>query len=145
MSRDERTGERDLLYNDWHREHSLTRWLTPVEAFNCAAIDIDFCEWCRKCYEPIALVETQRSRRFDKPYTITRNLALAAGIPAWVVSYWTTDDGLDIEGMRVQQVAPSLEAPAEIAPADWAKRLRRMRQEHELTDCKSPHAERGMS
>ena len=142
MSARERTGQRDLLYNDWHRRDSFMRYMTQVEAHRCAAIDVDFCEWCTKCYQPLALVETQQSRSFDKPYTITRNLALAAQIDAFVVSYWPTDDGLDIEGMKVQQVAPRLAAPVEMTPREWALKLYDLRTAHEMTSCSSEHAMR---
>lgn len=140
MSNEERTGQRDLLYNDWHRRNSFARFMTLVEADRCAAIDVDFCEYCKKCYQPLALVETQRSRSFDKPYTVTRNLALLAGLKAFVVSYWATEDGLDIEGMKVQQVAPDLHAPVTLAAPKWALHLYELRREHEANECKSPHA-----
>lgn len=145
MSAAERTGQRDLLYNDWHRVNSLVRYMTQVEAHRCAAIDIDFCEWCTKCHAPLALVEVQKSRTFEKPYTITRNLALLAGIEAWVLSYWTTEDELDIEGMRAQRVAPVLQSAQEFTPAEWAQVLYGMRERHEARDCSSPHALRAAS
>lgn len=145
MSQRERTGQRDLIYNDWHRRDSLVRWLTDMEAYRCAAIDVDFCEWCTKCYQPIALVETQQSRTFDKPYQVTQNLARMAGIEGYVVSYWTTDDGLDVAGMRVQQIAPQLDAPVEMEPGDWARALYEMRVRHEMTSCTNQHAMRFQS
>jgi len=93
MTRRERYGTRDLAYSGWHRllEDDLTY------------IDIDGCEYCRRCREPLALIETARDVGQDyKATTVLRRLAVRAGLPAYLVLYRL--DGTGVEGFRVQQL-----------------------------------------
>lgn len=132
MSHHERTGRRDLLYSGWHRPSRIRRYVDAVTAAKLLAVDIDWCEACVHCSRPLALVETQESRRTPKPATITGRLAVMAGIPAYSVSYTPTDDGGDIAEFRVRQVAPERGDPLVMTPAVYAYWLWGLRRTH---DC----------
>jgi hypothetical protein len=138
----ERTGHRDLLFSPWHRPDSLVRFLSRFDAERCAVIDVDFCEYCMKCNQPLALVEAQHSTARPKPATVTANLASLAGIPAYSVSYAKTATQLDVDSLRVQRIAPDVSAVREMTPREYANWLLALRVTHEQTACRSPHADR---
>lgn len=140
MSERERTNQRDLLYSAWHRTDAIKRYLAHRDASDCAVIDIDWCEYCRKCKQPIALVETQRSAAPPKDAAITCALARLAGIAAYSISYRVTTDELDIDLFRVRQLVPTLGPVEDLLPEEWARRLFEMRLEHERTACQDPRA-----
>lgn len=107
MSRWERTGKRDLAFNQWHR-HALGDW--------ASVIDIDFCEYCSRCGMPLALIEAARDisgQGYFKPCRVTRSLAELAGISAYTV-LWKPVEGLVtpehglgfIESARLAKVYP---------------------------------------
>lgn len=112
MARHERYGTRDNTISRWHRTLSD----------RCQMVDIDACEYCKKCKSPIALIEYARDVGQEfKPATITTRLANDAGIAAYVVLYSTPDgwnpavveewEQVDwpkvLTGFRVQQTAPT--------------------------------------
>lgn len=142
MSEREHSHERDLIYSAWHRTDALRRYIAHRDAFDCAVIDIDWCEWCRKCKQPIALVETQCSAKTPKEATITTALARMAGIAAYSISYTKTTDDLDIEWFQVRQLVPLRGEVERLLPEEWARRLFDMRRDHERTSCASPQARR---
>jgi hypothetical protein len=77
MMMNERTGKRSLAYSRFHRPDRLAPHLEEVfahiddqrerrraaliAAHGCAMVDVDGLEYCPRCYEPLALIETQRS------------------------------------------------------------------------------------
>lgn len=130
MSMEERSGNRDLLYSGWHRPSRIRRFLTVREAASLVVIDIDFCEACSVCYQPLALVETQRSAHLPKQAPIMARLARLAGIPAWSVSYLPTDEGDDIEVFRLRQVEPFDDEAYTMSPDVFAKWLLHLRAAH---------------
>lgn len=142
MSERERTYERDLLYSEWHRTDALKRYIAHRDAFDCAVIDIDWCEFCRKCKQPIALVEAQCSESDPKEATITSALARLAGIAAYSISYSKTNDGLDIEWFLVRQLIPLRTAVQRLLPEEWARLLFDLRLEHEKAACQHKDARR---
>ena len=99
MSREERTGKRDLTFSQWHR--SLPDF--------CTAIDLDFLEYCQQCREPLALIEiAQGHYATPKPTTVLRMLAVKANIRAYLVMYdlnGTAPHGL-ASTMRLQRIFP---------------------------------------
>lgn len=147
MSQNERSGKRDLLYSAWHRARSIRRWLTPRDAHSCGVIDIDWCEFCVFCSQPLALIETQRSSNQPKPAKVTVALAQLAGLEAFSVSYVPTQgklhDGEDIASFRVRQLWPlgSIEV-AELEPGEYASWLCALRLGHECAAPKNPPATR---
>jgi hypothetical protein len=134
VSRWERTGQRDLAFSQWHR-HALPD--------DCTAIDIDFVEYCRRCKQPIALVESARDMSgngYYKPAMVTHGLAVMAGIRAYTVLWKpvpgrvTPEHGLGfIERARVARVAPD---PTEVT--SWSERelvrwFRWLHRQHQCT------------
>jgi hypothetical protein len=129
--RHERLGFRDMLYSMYHR--------TLAEELHY--IDIDAVEYCAECRTPIALIETVRDvgqNLLTKSYTVTRRLALMAGLPAFVVAYRA---GLDedtndeyIETLRVRQVSPSVDKYFTVmAPEEYEQWLLSLRKTHSCT------------
>lgn len=142
MSERERTYERDLMYSAWHRTDALKRYIAQRDAFDCAVIDIDWCEYCRKCRQPIALMEAQCSAGAPKEASITCAVARRAGLAAYSISYSLTTDELDIEWFRVRQLVPVRTDVERLLPEEWARRLFDLRLEHEAADCTHPRARR---
>jgi hypothetical protein len=130
MSQAERTGVRDLLYSRWHRQDSINRFIGIRSAAMLKVVDIDWCEACQFCSQPVALIETQESKRAPKAATITQNLADLSKLPAYSVSYEPSADGRDIDGFAVQMIAPSLGEVARMMPYQYAKWLLALRDEH---------------
>jgi hypothetical protein len=130
MSDKERTGTRDLTYSTWHRQANLTKYgLALRDAWSLGLIDIDGCEYCRHCREPLALVETQVSDRPPKPAPVMATLARMAGIRAYSVSILRGD--LDtIALFKVQQVAPEVGDVQSMLPNVYAFFLLSLRSQH---------------
>lgn len=115
MSNRERSGIRDLTYSAWHRVANLKQWLGEKLANFVTMVDIDSLEYCKCCYEPLALIETKFIEAVEKSWTATAKLALRAGIPAYLVIYdkpdglvtkfWVTGSGYDHHPMTPDEYA----------------------------------------
>lgn len=134
MSEAERTGTRDLTYSQWHRTSSLSRFVDKVDAWECGVIDIDWCEYCRYCKQPLALIETQASKATPKSATVTRNLAALAGISAYSVSFVVLDD--EIQRFRLRQIWPTESSVYDLTPERYASFLCGLRRVH-VGRCKN--------
>ncbi|MGH3847536.1 MAG: hypothetical protein ACRDS0_39895 [Pseudonocardiaceae bacterium] len=132
MSEAERTGARDLTYSGWHRTANMRRYLPARQAWSLGLIDIDWCEYCRHCSAPLALVETQTSDRAPKPAPVTAALARMAGIPAYSVSI-VRGDLEEIALFKVQQIAPALGTAQPMLPNVYAYFLLGFRERHSCT------------
>ncbi|MBU0599041.1 hypothetical protein KKF61_08730 [Patescibacteria group bacterium] len=121
MSRKERYGTRDLTYSAWHRllDDSLTY------------IDIDDVEYCQRCRQSLALIETaQDVGQPFKATIVTRRLAQRAQVPAFLVFYRKADMGL-IDQFRIRQIYPTYSQQDQIiAPPDYAALLMKLRTNH---------------
>lgn len=93
-------------------------------------VDVDSCEACCYCSEPVALIETQASTREPKPAPITGVLARLAGIEAYSVSYEPTLDGRDIVTFQVQRVQPPDPTIQTMLPGVYAYWLLSLRDQH---------------
>ena len=131
----------DLSYSSWHRTQSIREHFggNTDEANRRAAalgmIDIDAVEYCRKCMEPLALIETQRSTKDPKTATITQRVAELALLDAWSMSFQVLDnvsvdedDDAEIVLFKRQRIWPHgddtiyTETPREFA--SWLESLR---------------------
>lgn len=132
MSSEERSGVRSLIYSAWHREKRIRRYLMPANAYRLLMVDIDSCEACRWCKEPVALIETQASKKVPKQARVTAALARLAGIRAYSVSYEAnaTDD---IVRFQVRQIHPDQPQVVEMLPAAYAYWLLALRSQHHRT------------
>jgi hypothetical protein len=131
MSMEERTGLRDLTYSQWHRPTSIARYVGQQQAATLGMIDVDGCEYCRTCRQPLALIETALDRGQNiKPAWVTTALASRAGIPAYVVLYDKTDDD-DIAFFRVKRLTPNPDREwRRMSAADYAQNLVKLRTDH---------------
>ena len=130
MSDTERLGWRDLAYSAWHRPASTSRFLGLERATQLGMIDLDDVEYCRRCSEPLALIETA----FDvghglKATTVMRRLARRCQLPA-VLALYAKDGADDISGFRVRSVEPAGTRLVPVTPAAFAEGLWRLRQRH---------------
>jgi len=98
-------GERQRLYGDdltfreWHRFPTLPAY--------CSMIDIDIVEYCKDCRQPLALIETAIDvGQLFKPTTVTKNLAVLAGIPAYLILYKIAVKNQSIGDCRVKKIYP---------------------------------------
>lgn len=132
MSERERTGERDLTYSGWHRTANMRRYLSARQAWSLGQIDIDWCEYCRYCSTPLALIETQVSDRAPKAAPVTAALARMAGVPAYSLSI-VRGDLDEIALFKVQQIAPELGTVQPMIPVVYAYFLLSFRERHQCT------------
>lgn len=137
MSDNERTGVRDLTYSRWHRANHMKQFVGHKAAWDCGVVDIDWCEYCRACNAPLALIETQHSSAPPKAARITTTLAKMAGLLAFSVSY-TTDDTGEIVGFRVQRLAPTETDVEDMDPARYARWLVMLRTDHTCSSVEPP-------
>src|SRR5690606_33274174 len=121
MSQHERTGIRDLLFSSWHRARSTKRFLGPVRAAKLTMIDLDAVEYCYACNKPLALIEVKHHNARSVSMTVTRALAFMAGIDAYLVRYWPTDDGDDIAKFEVLRQFDGSRHVREMTPAEYAE------------------------
>jgi hypothetical protein len=132
MSSRERTGRRDLTYSGWHREENFAALgLSRCEAWEVGAINIDWCEYCRYCGLPLALIEDQVSEHDPKAAPVMAQLATMAGLPAFSVSV-VLDDTDCIASFRVRRVQPYDPQVIVMSPPDYARWLHGLRKRH---DC----------
>lgn len=136
MSHEERTGQRDLTYSRWHRPAQISRLIGRRVAALLTTIDIDFCEACNSCNEPVALIETQHSDGPPKRAPITQKLAKRAGLPAYSVSY-RTDEWGEIVNFAVRQIQPPSADVQTMLPQVYAYWLWSLRAAHIVAseDC----------
>lgn len=130
MSDEERSGKRSLLYSGWHRTASTARFIGRVSAAKLCMIDVDACEYCCYCHEPVALIETQESANAPKRAPVTAALARMAGIPAYSVSVAPSALMDDVLHFQVQQIAPPSRSVTPMWPAEYAHWLLLLRDQH---------------
>lgn len=133
MSDKERYGKRDLTYSNWHRVDSTKRFLDDFSAWRLGMVDIDDCEYCRFCYEPLALIEVAMDiGQYYKPMMVTSNLARRADLPAYLVFYVKSEE--DISQFRVTQLEPPGKPERILSPAEYARFLFAFHERHDR-DC----------
>lgn len=87
MARSRRYGE-DLTYGEWHRAALPEKYGRIGHRIDMA--DRDWTEYCHYCKTPLALIEEVRDRGqdlLDKGVTVTRNLAVLANMPAYLMAW----------------------------------------------------------
>src|SRR5882724_3890964 len=134
MAQEEKYGVRDLTYSTWHRRFSLERYV--AKAYEIAMIDIDSIEYDWYRNEPLALIETAMDVGQDwKSVTITRKLAIKAGLPVYILLYTLSDEPnpakpiyQDISLFRYKKIWPEPESKwITVLPQGWADILVEMR------------------
>ncbi len=153
----------DPYMDVWHRRDSLSRFVGKNRATWMSQIDIDSCEYCHLCSEPIALVETKTIWARSKNGTVTAKLAERASLSAYLVEYQTHGpaltcstcgrpnaiEGDDILRFLVSQWHPK---PAgdnagrrEMYPVEYANWLWSLRFGHWRVECNHPLSVRMLS
>lgn len=136
---EEKYNTRDRSYSAWHRRFSTRRFVGIERAQLLAMVDMDACLYVE--YEdgtkiPIALIETAKDVGQNyKTATVTKNLAKAANIPAFVLLYKLSNqrnpydkNWFDIESFRVKCLWPRMDNGwKKVTPEDWAKMVLKMR------------------
>ena len=105
-------------YNDWHRQFE-----------GLAGIDLDFCEVCPKCYEPLAVKETcfDKNQQF-KATTLTKMVGDRLKIPAVLIFYTPLDN--DTMKFRIKRVSEPMTEIYEVNQEEWLKYLYSLHKEH---------------
>lgn len=141
MSSEERTGRRSLVYSRWHRPSRVREFLGPVKAARLAMIDVDSCEYCAVCGEPVALIEHHRGTT-PKKAPVTALLAKLAGLDAYCVAYTLAaepescgscgqETGTpDIEAFAVRRIQPADPWVTPMSPHEYAQFLLDLRRGH---------------
>ena len=105
-------------YNDWHRQFE-----------GLAGIDLDFCEVCPKCYEPLAVKETcfDKNQQF-KATTLTKMVGERLNIPAFLIFYTPLDN--DTMKFRIKRVSEPTTEIYEVSQKEWLNYLYSLQEEH---------------
>ena len=105
-------------YNDWHRQFE-----------GLAGIDLDFCEVCPKCYEPLAVKETcfDKNQKF-KATTLTKMVGDRLKIPAFLIFYTPLDN--DTMKFRIKRVSEPMTEIHEVSQEEWLSYLYSLQKEH---------------
>ena len=131
MAQQEKYNNRDMTYSNWHRYPNLDKSLSWI--------DIDACEYCDNCKEPLALIELAVDiGQPHKTATVTRNLAKKANIPAYVALYKLGDNTVrngdlehqEIVDFRMKRIAPDYTDWRKFSPAQYAGWLADLRERH---------------
>ena len=139
MSQEERYGTRGLEYSAWHRRLSTKRFVGIENAQLLAMIDLDialYVEYEESSKMPVGLIEVAQD--VGQPYktaTVTKNLAIMAGIPAYVVLYEISEtknpaynECNDISNFRIKRLHPSFDKEwRNFTPEEYAKSLLKLR------------------
>lgn len=138
MAQEEIYGTRDRTYSAWHRRMSTGRFVGIEKAQTLAMIDLDaslYVEYDDRTKEPLALVETAKDVGQYKPATVTRNLALRADLPAYIVLYTPAEcpnpadpNWPDIASFRCRQIAPTWSEWKRLTPQQWCESLVHIRE-----------------
>jgi hypothetical protein len=109
MARTRKYGE-DLTYGEWHREALPEKYGRIGHRIDMA--DRDWTEYCHYCKTPLALIEEVRDvgqDLLDKGVSVTRNLAVMANMPAFLMAWRTerppeVDDEIDRLNKRIREL-----------------------------------------
>ena len=130
MAERERYGSRDLTYSRWHRTPSIQRFLGIERARQLTCADLDFIEYCPRCYQPLLLLETAID--VGQKYKFTEVLYAAAkrmDVPAALVFYLKGENE-DIAQFRVRMIYPERGPEKIMTPQEYAEWLWSFREAH---------------
>ena len=105
-------------YNDWHRQFE-----------GLAGIDLDFCEVCPKCSEPLAVKETcfDKNQKY-KVTTLTKMVGDRLKIPAFLIFYTPLPN--DTMKFRIKRVSEPMTEIYEVNQEEWLEYLYSLHKEH---------------
>lgn len=105
---------KEKAFNEWHRQDSISRYISTADARALAALDLDLCEYSRPGGPVVLLHEVAEDRgQSGKQTKVISSLAEQAGIFALCTLYKLSDEmnphspGVpDISGFRVRRIWP---------------------------------------
>ena len=105
-------------YNDWHRQFE-----------GLAGIDLDFCEVCPKCSEPLAVKETcfDKNQKY-KVTTLTKMVGDRLKIPAFLIFYTPLPN--DTMKFRIKRVSEPMTEIYDVNQEEWLDYLYSLHKEH---------------
>ena len=105
-------------YNDWHRQFE-----------GLAGIDLDFCEVCPKCSEPLAVKETcfDKNQKY-KVTTLTKMVGDRLKIHAFLIFYTPLPN--DTMKFRIKRVSEPMTEIYEVNQEEWLDYLYSLHKEH---------------
>ena len=114
------------LYSRWHRHQTHN---------SVAMMDLDKVACCHACNEPLFLAETvlDIGQELKKGHSMTRQLAIKAKIPAFILWYKTAEDKLI--NIKVKKIAPDYKhgyssTPIDYPPNRWLRFLEYKQVQH---------------
>jgi hypothetical protein len=141
MSRQERTGLRDLTYSAWHREWAGLH-IGEAAADKLKVIDLDWVEFCGNCWWPLALMELAvDDDQINKTAIVTQRLAGLARLPSAVVFYRKTGPPGGVSRFRVRVMTPAQRPETIMAPHTYARWLWALHSQH-LRVCQGNYGTR---
>jgi len=127
--REERYNSRDLCFSNWHR-YQLNEFLK--------ATDLDFMEWCHRCYSPLALIEIARDVGQESKFTAAlRRLAAMSGLPLYLVFYVSNGKKMRkarVLSLRVSRIFPVKSGEIKLTPNQYELFLVLLRDRHKCFD-----------
>jgi hypothetical protein len=143
----------DPYMDVWHRSEHLSRYVGKFRAQWMHQIDIDSCEYCHLCSEPVALIETKNVEAVTKAGTVTTLLAGRAHLDFYLVEYELkqplhecTECGAaqEVQGQGIVRffVTDELLDRRQMDPQEYAEWLWSLRIPHWQSSCSNPAAPR---
>ena len=135
MSDHERSGKRDLAYNNWHRQDSIRHCLDNSDglanehAAMLKAFDVDFVE-LNQDGRALAFIELTRKKSERKPCNYLRKMAQEHGRAFCFVIYYKEERGELVGNLLVDQVIPRTDdtgIPRPVSLKWWARFLLSLR------------------
>ena len=106
-------------YSLWHRSKP-----NPV-----AMMDVDKVSTCIACNKPLFLAETTRFvGKYHKAYSMTKQLADMAKLPAWIIFYVLKNN--EIDHFKIKKIAPEIKSIQNVSPEAWLEYLEKMQTDH---------------
>jgi hypothetical protein len=118
-------------YNEWHRQVQNDDW---------RMIDIDSYEYCNKCNNGIAIIETTYDvGKYNKVAYLTGKIGTKLGIPAYIVYY--NIEGVEYPTFKIAKINAILEeidpisegSLIELNEQEYIGYLNWLRQQHKCT------------
>jgi len=155
VARTRKYGE-DLTYGEWHRDALPEKYGRIGHRIDMA--DRDWTEYCHYCKTPLALIEEVRDvgqDLRDKGVAVTRNLAMMAQMPAFLMAWRNdrppeVDEEIDrlnrrirelesqwpITGFTIRNLRHRSSRLEPVTPDDWLEHLLIIHREHHA-ECSS--------
>lgn len=112
------------------RSNDFSEWHRSLDD-RFAGLDIDFCETCPVCTEPLVFIETcyDKNQSF-KATTLTEKVASYCGKPAFLVFYTPGVTPGTLKHLRVTKLLPRRSSEVFMEPLEFSKVLLHYHEQH---------------